>query len=166
MRTKSDKLFRVINNIYYLSCLFTIFAVSTMPIPLIDKGIHTFAWIYLLMVYAYFFDDRPPKLLNVRDMLDLTDKENEFLEKLLNVSHVSLSLMRKIQLHEDWRVVNQSISELDEYYRELRRLSPPPKYRQRHEEILRDIDGFLEGLKESDFYLVSKYGQTVVNPKY
>lgn len=125
-----------------------------MPIPVGEKVILSFAWVYLVLVYAYFFDENPPKFLRVELLYDKDVYDREYLDQLLGVSQQSLSLMRKIQLHEDYRVVNQGIEELNEKYFELQRLSPPRKYLEKHREILNDIAGFLEGLNEGNYHLV------------
>lgn len=147
------------HTVFYAASLFIIVAVLTMPISIGDKIIHSFAWIYLVLAYAYFFDEAPPKFLRIELLYDKDLYDREYLDQLLGVSQQSLSLMRKIQLHEDYRVVNRSIEELQERYFELKRLSPPNKYSEKHYEILEDISCFLEGLKDGDYRLVHSQAQ-------
>lgn len=148
---------RAIHVVYYLTSLFIVVTVLTFSIPLGEKMIHTFAWIYLVLLYAYFFDENPPKFLRVELLYGAAKEEyyNEFFDELLALSHTSLSLMRKIQLHTDYQEVNRSIYELEEKYRQIKRLTPPPKYEDRHQAILDDIYGFLEGLKDGDYHISS-----------
>lgn len=150
---------QLVHMVFYGISIFIIIAVCTMPISIGDKVIHTFAWVYLVLIYAYFFDENPPKFLRIELLYDKDLYDKEYLDKLLGISHQSLSLMRKIQLHEDYRVVNNSIEELRQKYLELKRLSPPSKYVEKHDEILNDIDGFLEGLKEGDYRLAHSQTQ-------
>lgn len=148
---------RTIHTVFYLTSLFIVVTVLTFSISVEEKIIHTFAWVYLVLLYAYFFDENPPKFLRV-ELLYGTAKEeyyNEFFEELLSLSHASLSLMRKIQLHSDYQEVNRSIYELEQKYHQIRRLTPPPKYAERHQAILDDIQGFLEGLKDGNYHINS-----------
>jgi hypothetical protein len=147
---------QITHTVFYACCLFIVVAVCTMPVSIEEKVIHSFAWIYLVLAYAYFFDEKPPKFLQVELLYGTAteDYNKEYLDELLGVSQHSLSLMRKIQFHEDYRIVNRSIEELNQRYSQLKRLSPPQKHSARHQEILNDINGFLEGLSEGDYYLV------------
>ncbi len=151
---------RLTHAVFYSCSLFIVVAVWTMPISIGEKVIHSFAWIYLALAYAYFFDEKPPRFMRVELLYGAATEEynNAYLDELLGLSQYSLSLMRKIQLHEDHKVVNQCIEELNQQYWELQRLSPPQQYHERHQEILSDIDGFLKGLQEETYYLVQ--GQT------
>jgi|HigsolmetaAR206D_1030411.scaffolds.fasta_scaffold00003_99 hypothetical protein len=146
---------RYLHLIFYLTSLFIIVSVLLMPLEAWEKVIHSFAWIYLVLLYAYFFDENPPKFLRVELLYGTATEEyyNEFFEKLLSLSQYSLSLMRKIQLHEDYQEVNQSISELEQKYHEIKQLNPPAKYADRHQAIVEDIRVFLDGLKDGDYYI-------------
>lgn len=146
---------RSLHLIFYLTSLFIIVSVLTMQLEVWEKIIHSFAWIYLVLLYAYFFDENPPKFLRVELLYGTATEEyhNEFFEELLALSQYSLSLMRKIQLHEDYREVNRSILELEKKYHEIKRMNPPEKYADRHRAIMEDIRGFLDGLKDGDYYI-------------
>lgn len=146
---------RIVHLFYYALSLFIVVAVCTIPISIGDKVIHSFAQIYLVLIYAYFFDESPPKFLRVEYLYGVATEEynKDYLNDLLGLCQYSLSLMRKIQLHEDYAVVNQSILELTKKYVELKRLTPPKDYMERHLAILEDIQGFLEGVKEGDYYI-------------
>ena len=141
---------RIVHNVYYLSCLFIIVAVCTMPISFMEKGFHTFAWTYLIIVYAYFFDDCPPKLLRIRQFVEENEQEVEFLNELFIISRDMLSLMRKIQFHQDPEVVSQSIDAIKRRRSELLLLTPPDKYRQEYDEIMQNVNDFLDFLQEEN----------------
>lgn len=145
---------KFIHHTFYGLSFFIVVSVFTMPISLVEKGIHTFSWIYLVLAYAYFFDGNPPKCLRVKSFIDAFEKETEFLDDFILLTQETLNLMRKIQLHEDFRIVNQSIEELNQRYKALKRLTPPIRYQEKYDGIMREIDGFLDGLLEGDYYLV------------
>lgn len=140
---------RIFHTLFYLSCLFLLFFVLKMPISIIDKGIYVFTWFYIIVVYSYFVDQNS-KIFNIKSWLDKKDEENEFLEELLNISLDSFSLMRRIQLHKDKNIVNESIQELYKRNYQLKQLTPPTKYKEKYQEILLDVDMFLEEIKEGN----------------
>lgn len=151
---------RMIHVCFYTLSLFIIVSICIIPISIGEKIIHSFAWIYLTLTYAYFFDESPPKILRIEYLYGASNDEsskNAYLDKLLSVSQESLSLMRKIQLHQDYQVVNHSISELKRKQAELKKMTPPKVYTNRHREILEDVQEFLSAVSKGD-YRVSNLG--------
>lgn len=148
---------RSLHYIFYLTSLFIMVSVLAMPLTWEEKVIHTFAWVYLVLLYAYFFDENPPKICRVELLYGTATEEyyREFIEELLTTSQYALSLMRKIQLHEDYKEVNKSIHELEKQFHLLKRMNPPTKYQDRHQAILEDVQSFLDGLKDGDYYIGS-----------
>lgn len=146
---------RIIHLTIYTICFFIPVFVFTLQIPLAEKFIHAFAWCYISIAYAYFCDKNPPRFLQIENLYGVAsqEKDKEYLDELLGLSHSALSLMRQIQLHQDYDVVNKSIEELKGKYNQLKKLSPPHYYKQRHHEILFDIKEFLTGLDEGNYYL-------------
>lgn len=151
---------RLLHAAFYLAVLFIATMVLTMPITIEEKIVHTFAWVYLVLAYAYFFDENPPKFLRVEYLYGTAKNEyhKDYVDELVMLSQHSLSLMRKIQMNEDYRIVNKSISELEQRYRQLKKLSPPTDYHDSHLAILQDVEGFLKGLEQGNYHLI--HGQT------
>src|SRR5690625_4709021 len=142
--------------LFYATSLLIMVIVLTMPISAGEKSVHTFAWICLVLLYAYFFDENPPKFLRVECLYGTAKEEynREYTDRLLSLSQYGLSLMRKIQINESHRVVNRSIEELKRCHKELKKLSPPEAYNQKHQAILNDVEEFLDSLEDGDYNLV------------
>lgn len=100
------------------------------------------------MLYAYFFDEHPPKLINMKEHIEAREREQIYIDKLLELSHASLTLMKNIQFQEDYLLVNKSIQELCWRKEQITSLTPPAKYKKRHLDILEDIEEFLFAIKE------------------
>lgn len=148
---------RLVHLFFYSLCIFILISVCTMPITIGEKFINSFAWIYFILSYAYFFDENPPRVFRVENLYgtDKEEKYRDYMNELIGISQHSLSLMRKIQLHEDYSTVNKSIIELNERYVELKQLNPPRFYLEKHHAVLEDIKGFLTSLSDGDYHLVS-----------
>lgn len=149
---------RCLHIAFYVVTMFIVIAVLFMPLSIAEKIVHTYAWLYIVWVYAYFFDEKPPKIFRIEYLYGTAKKEyhKEYVERVIILSQHSLALMRKIQMNEDYQVVNQSISDLERRYKQLMRLIPPDTYHESHLSIVQDVKAFLDSLENGDYYLVQQ----------
>jgi hypothetical protein len=152
---KSSSRGKIISRLIYGSYLLVAVAIWFTNLPLYETMFRFWVVTYLVLLFNLFFDENPPKVLNINDWFNNAEADKYYEEYMDNVITILNITMKSIKFIER-KDYNDKYKEEYEHnlkvvrvsYERLKRVKVPAKYKNTQENILRDIENFIQDYEE------------------
>lgn len=149
---------KLISILIYVSYVLICVAICCTDLPLYEMMFRLWVISYLVVIFNLFFDENPPKLLNINGFLNKKEEDSNYEEymdnviSMLNITMKSIKFIEKMEYNIKYEEEYKNNFKLvKSSYNRLKKVKTPNKYRKTQESILRDIETFIENYE--DFFL-------------
>lgn len=146
---------KVISRVIYVSYIVISVAIWFTNIPLYEVLFRFWVVTYLVLLFNLFFDETPPKVLNINNWLNSQEADiyyEEYMSNILTILDITMKSIKVIERKDGNCVYEEECKHNLEVvrvsYERLKRVKVPKKYKQSQEGILRDIENFIQDYEE------------------
>lgn len=151
---------KVISRLIYVSYLIIAIAIWFTDLPLYESMFRFWVVTYLVLLFNLFFDENPPKVLNINDWFNNAEADKYYEEymdnviAILNITMKSIKFIERKDYSKYKEEYEHNLKVVRVSYERLKRVKVPTKYKKAQENILRDIENFVQDYEE--FFKVEK----------